>query len=978
MKKLLFSTFTLFLLSFCSIASQVNEEKANKVAQAYYKSQTKNNNCIISDVYTERVNNISTFYVFSFSPKGFVIISADDNLKPILAYSFTGWFDKNNIPPHVKIWIEQYSGYIYDIIIQKKQSTINLASWENILSGNSKETKYIVTPLCTTTWDQGCYYNELCPADTLGPCDHSVTGCVATAMAMVMKFWNYPVKGNGTHSYTSYWYGIQTANFGITTYNWASMPDNVTATNPAVATLMYHCGVSVDMDYASTTSGSNLYFSKTALPTYFKYSNNIEFVYKLSYTDSSWIELLKSELNAGRPILYQGRIPTLPVGHAFVCDGYDSNNFFHFIWGQGAGYEGYYEMGNMIYNIANEAVIKIMPIVSCDVALRNYISPVSSTFITPSRIKVKISNYDSLPLSNIPVSYSIDGNTPVTETINTPLAALSDTVYEFIQPFDFTQNPGHFYNVKIYSSLSCDSYKNNDTISTIIENVACTPPPYSTGFEPSENLNGWLINDINNDGNKWNYGLGGNTLPTCVYYNGGSSQANDWIISKCIELENNKMYKLSYYYKGTATYWPQKLKIYIGSQQNIANLITLLTNDSNIINTEYLKKEIFFTVPASGSYYIGWNCYSDADMYNLAIDDINISEQIAINVGLVSTTLPNESCNLQQENIEVVIRNYCSSTLNNIPISFSLNGGTPVTEIITTPIPIGGILTYTFTNTIDLSVNGLHNVKIFTSLLNDTIFSNDTINVNITNHTSITPVYTMGFEPSDDFSGWKIYNNNNDAYKWNIINTGGRTQPYCIRYDYSSWLPAYDWFVSSCVSLSASQNYKVSFWYKAEASQWPEKLKVFIGSGQDTSSLNTLLLDLPNIINTNYQYAERIFTVPSDGLYYIGWDCYSDAVMFNLYIDDILIDVMTDIKESDKSEFTIFPNPCRNEVNIENNAITKKEVEYKILDISGKQITKINSNSNRVQVSTNNLSKGIYILKIKSDEGITVKKLIKE
>ena len=121
----------------------------------------------------------------------------------------------------------------------------------------------------------------------------------------------------------------------------------------------------------------------------------------------------------------------------------------------------------------------------------------------------------------------------------------------------------------------------------------------------------------------------------------------------------------------------------------------------------------------------------------------------------------------------------------------------------------------------------------------------------------------MGFEPSEDFSGWKIYNNNNDIYKWNIISNNGRTQPYCIRYDYSSWLPADDWFVSSCINLSSSQIYKLGFWYKAEASAWPEKLKVFIGNDQNTSSLTTLLLNLPNIININYQYAEtNNFTVP--------------------------------------------------------------------------------------------------------------------
>ncbi len=976
MKKYLLALFALIVFIVYTHAKNVSIDNVTKVAKVFFKVQSNSSNIIISDVYTESIDNIATFYVFSFSPKGFVIVAADDRIKPILGYSVTSRFDKNKISSSLKGWLETYSKGIYNEVNLKQNSFSHANEWEQILSGKFQNVKSLITPLCTTRWDQTCWYNELCPLDTLGTCGHAVTGCVATAIAQVMKFWNYPIRGQGTHSYISQWHGIQSANFGATTYDWGAMPDTLTSSNIAVATIMYHCGVSVDMDYYDNSSGSNLYFAMTALPNYFKYSNNIEFVYRSNYTDSTWIELMKSELNAGRPILYQGMLDSFPMGHAWVCDGYDNNNFLHFNWGQ-MGNEGYYEIGNFIFNSSNQALIKVMPIVSCDIALRSFISPVPATFLTPSIIKVKISNYDTLPHSNIPVSYMVDGGTPVNEVISSPIAALSDTVYEFIQPYDFSPNPGHIYNVKVYSSLACDGYKDNDTITSVIENVACVNPPYSLGFEPSENFNGWVVQDGNNDGNTWNFGLGGNFQPNCAYY-GSSSQANDWLISKCFQLESNKMYKLSYYFK-TCMYCPnQKLNIFIGNQQNISDLTTLLAAYNNITNSDYQKEEIYFTVPASGSYYIGWNCNGQADN-TLVLDDINIIEQTSLDVGLVSTTLPTESCNLQQENVVVVVKNYCSTILNNIPISYSLNGGTPVNETITTPISIGDTLVYTFSTPVDLSANGQYNIKIYTSLPGDTLYNNDTITKNVINHISITPYYTMGFEPSDDFSGWKIYNNNNDGYTWTIKTTGGRTQPYCIRYDYNSMLPADDWFVSSCINLTSSQSYKLSFWYKAEWYQWPEKLKVFIDNGQDTSSLFTQLLDFPNIINTDYQYAEIIFTVPSGGLYYIGWYCYSDASMFNLYVDDISIDFATaENNHVYNSDYRVFPNPFKDEVTIEHSNIYKEEIKYEIESINGKQIMQVFSKNNKVNISTSNFSKGIYILKITSNQGVEVKKLIKQ
>jgi hypothetical protein len=210
---------------------------------------------------------------------------------------------------------------------------------------------------------------------------------VATAMAQVMKFWNYPTTGTGFHSYNHSKYGTLNANFGSTTYNWANMPNQLTSSSSseqktAVATLMYHCGVSVDMDYdVSANGGSGAYVisstppkthcAEYALKTYFGYKSTLQGIQKNDYTQTQWINLLKTELDASRPVLYAG---FGDGGHCFIADGYNNNNYFHFNWGWSGSCDGYFALnalnpesggigsGAGTYNNGQQAVIGIEPI----------------------------------------------------------------------------------------------------------------------------------------------------------------------------------------------------------------------------------------------------------------------------------------------------------------------------------------------------------------------------------------------------------------------------------------------------------------------------------------------------------------------------------------------------------------------------------------------------------------------------------------
>ncbi len=318
------------------------------------------------------------FYVFNVTGSyGFIIISADDIIPPVLAYSSETSFTSDNIPPNVAVWLKGYEDQIgYAIITNMEPAPEVRSAWialnEGPLQGNGLKSATGVNPLITTLWNQSPYYNALCPYDNTYE-ELTITGCVATAMAQVMKYHNYPTTGIGSYSYNTNRYGTLSANFGATTYNWSAMPINVTSSNTAMATLMYHCGVSVKMNYnvaseggstAYTLASSNPICAENSLKTYFGYSTTLQGKSKSDYTDSEWISLLKTELNASRPMIYRGT--GTGGGHCFVCDGYDNSDYFHFNWGWGGSYDGYFLLtslnpGTKSYTSGQGAIIGIRP-----------------------------------------------------------------------------------------------------------------------------------------------------------------------------------------------------------------------------------------------------------------------------------------------------------------------------------------------------------------------------------------------------------------------------------------------------------------------------------------------------------------------------------------------------------------------------------------------------------------------------------------
>ena len=309
-----------------------------------------------------------SFHVFNGTSGGFVVVSACDLTTPILGYAEAGSFHVESIPDGLAYFLDGY-GQSVDFAEEnlKKSDFVIAQEWANLEHcGKVQTTKTVVVqPLIATHWDQDCYYNACCPKDVNGPCGSAYAGCVATSMAQVMKYWGYPEHGIGSHSYDSYTYGILSVDFGATTYHWDEMPESLQQNENHVSTLIFHCGVSVDMNYGAYASGAYQRDIPSALSSYFGYgvSHNLQ---REDYPYGEWVAMMRQALDEGLPILYSGKDGG-SMGHSFICDGYDDNGLFHINWSWGGELNGYFSIDNLqtynqSWNFYQEMIADVRPL----------------------------------------------------------------------------------------------------------------------------------------------------------------------------------------------------------------------------------------------------------------------------------------------------------------------------------------------------------------------------------------------------------------------------------------------------------------------------------------------------------------------------------------------------------------------------------------------------------------------------------------
>ena len=364
MKRIFIACLAVFCLFLGATAHPVDQETAKAVAVKFMKTHDLH---LAATYQTDK--GVPAFYIFN-NTEGFVIVSADDCEAPIIGYSREHPFDPNDTPIQMEDYLQDFVARIqYGIDNQVVADEFTARQWSLVKSTgqlNDHKSAKEVAPLITAHWHQGCLYNSLCPVMS-GPCGHAEVGCVAVAMAQIMHFWKFPEVGAGSHSYTASTGELLTADYGNTLYNWDLMPDALYDTTnhaevEAVATLLLHCGIAVNMLYTENGSGAHSTDVPDALTTYFRYSKEM---HRESMGDNPdlWLTKLKACLDNGRPVLYSGHGNS---GHAFVCDGYDDNDLLHFNWGWGGNGDGYYALGNLnpighSYNNSNGGILDIAP-----------------------------------------------------------------------------------------------------------------------------------------------------------------------------------------------------------------------------------------------------------------------------------------------------------------------------------------------------------------------------------------------------------------------------------------------------------------------------------------------------------------------------------------------------------------------------------------------------------------------------------------
>ena len=276
---------------------------------------------------------------------GFLIMSAEDAVMPILAYDFENSIDLEDLAPGVSFFLDFYQQLILEARrVNLMPSEKVQAAWEDLRHPSSRAVRAetVVAPLIRSNWNQNKYYNYLCPQDENAPAGYDgrvPNGCVAVAMSQIMFYYRYPSTGTGSHTnYTEY--GNFHVNFAQQRYHYEAMCNKLSYHNNEVAKLIFHCGTAVDMMYGSDGSGAYSGDVPGAMSSYFRYNSDAMHAGRHYYSDSTWHSMLKGDLNVGRPVYYSGYSSS--GGHAFICDGYNSDEYFHFNFGWGGSGDGYY------------------------------------------------------------------------------------------------------------------------------------------------------------------------------------------------------------------------------------------------------------------------------------------------------------------------------------------------------------------------------------------------------------------------------------------------------------------------------------------------------------------------------------------------------------------------------------------------------------------------------------------------------------
>jgi len=561
-----------------------------------------------------------------------------------------------------------------------------------------------------------------------------------------------------------------------------------------------------------------------------------------------------------------------------------------------------------------------------DAAITNISGPGSDCGLSNTNtITATISNPGIETLTSIPIEYNLnDGGWVSAGTYTGSITSGNSDTYSFDLDFSLIKT----YEVAVRTQYPGDEQPNNDSLGlyTIshLEPSDLFAGNVTNDFENATNQAGWNTVDVNGDGagavGKWSLltNSAGCSATNYLAYTKSANAANDWLFSPCLDFVAGETYRISVKYNtnGTTGWFgnglKEKMLLAVNTSQDPADIPTVLTDVGTFNATSCQTATGDYLAPSNGTYYFGIKCYSAANQGYLRIDDITISivpPSETTDATVTDVVVPNYNCGLgASEDVVVTIKNEGANDITTCAIEYNLNGGGWLSAgSYSGNISYGQTDTYTFNLNLSAAANQSLDVRTRLEIgaTVDGVPSNDTYTGYTVHDFQSFDIasadFEMGFEGGDDFSNWRITDNNNDADgdygKW-TFKTGGYS---CsgfgyAQYTYSQDNDADDWIFTPCLYLEANETYNITFDYNAQypfLGTYLEKMKIAMGSTATPAGMTTTLNDygtFAKIPLLGFCYNGDIdFTVPSDGIYYIGWQAYSDADQYNIILDNINI-----------------------------------------------------------------------------------------
>ncbi|MDY0143693.1 MAG: choice-of-anchor J domain-containing protein [Bacteroidales bacterium] len=531
------------------------------------------------------------------------------------------------------------------------------------------------------------------------------------------------------------------------------------------------------------------------------------------------------------------------------------------------------------------------------------------TLTSDESITIKIKNNGGADMTDFDVSYTINGGTPVVETVSSTIIPAAILNYTFTQTVDLSALDN--YTIEASVTLTGDANANNDT--------------YSIDIVSGDKV--ITIHAFTDDGGKQSW------------------QVINTLTSEVVA-------------ERTAP-WQWNIEVTETICVIDANCYTVIVSDEG--GDGMVDGAAYLEILYDGVQVAGSTTPDSWSTATLVAENLG-SGCAAIDAKIESIEPIYSSCELGMVDIIVNVKNAGSTDISAFDLAYTINSGTPVSESLTETILAGEIYQHTFATQADLSADGTYTIEATVTLVGDEISTNNSADIVVINIESSEIPYTNAFEvPEIDLMGWAIENTNADDSYWTTATGYGTDGSNCIAYPYAS-TAADDWIFSICLDLVGGQEYTVKIDYAVMSESYPEKLDVYYGEAQASTSM-TLIADVGTFTNTEYMTGAYNFTPTTAGTYYIGLHAYSDAEMYYLFVDNFSVDFSTSSIEMNSSNISVFPNPANNVITVAN----AENENIVVLNMLGEVVANISNASSNQTIDISNLANGTYFVRVNAE-----------